>query len=423
MRVLVILFTMIFFVSCQDSGQSQKLYEISDMPIVDMHTHLKGKEDYKYCVETMDKWGGTVSVSVNSGDSADWQYIEDSLDSRILMCQRGNFLTPEEIVKFKKQRFVGIKTHLRYHTLPSALSHEQIDKMGEVDLPYVAMHVADPPEDVWYRPGKFMVHQKEAERLASQHPNTTFIFAHGFYLTNRDADIDTLRMFFDRNPNLNVDICCSKWWDAPEPSYKKLRALLIEYKDRFLLGTDFNSRRTGDGYRYLRERLETNKPLTFGNNGGAGPGLALPLDVLNHIYYWNAARLIPGVKEALEKQGYEINDFPPKALPIEPDLDYDPTQIKVIDHPEKANNSEQFMVTVDLSAYDRTVEGWIEIRNEGKMSKKQLIKTLYKGKLQGKITLDWDLKDEQGKNVPPGIYRVWLIMENNKCAETVFEVT
>jgi hypothetical protein len=388
-----------------------------------MHTHLSGKEDFKYCVKTMDEWGGTVSVSVNDGSDSLWQFIEDSLNSRIVMCRRNNYYTPEEIVEIKKQNFAGIKTHLRYHTLPSQLSHEQIDKMGEVGLPYVAMHVADPPEDVWHRPGKFMVHQKDAESVVQQHPNTTFIFAHGFYLTNRDADIDTLRMFFDRNPNLFVDICCSKWWDAPEPSYKKLRQLLIEYKDRFLLGTDFNSRRTGVGYKYLRERLETDKPLTFGNNGGPGPGLALPLDVLNRIYYWNAARLIPGVKEALVKQGYEISDIPPKESLVKPDLNYDPPKIRVLDHPQIAKKNEKFSITVDLSNYNRTVEGWVEIRDYGKMSKKKLIKTIYKGSFDGKMILDWDLKDDQGTNVPPGTYRVWLILETNKCAETVFEVT
>ncbi len=422
MSKLIFLISCLFIFSCADSEKRQKLYEISEMPIVDMHTHLSGKEDFKYCVKTMDEWGGTVSVSVNNGSADLWQYIEDSLDSRIVMCKRNKFYTPEEIVEIKNQKFAGIKTHLRYHTLPSELSHEQIDKMGEVGLPYVAMHVADPPEDVWYRPGKFMVHQQDAERLVQQHPNTTFIFAHGFYLTNRDADIDTLRMFFDRNPNLYVDICCSKWWDAPEPSYKKLRRLLIEYKDRFMLGTDFNSRRSSAGFNYLRERLETDKALTFGNNGGAGPGLALPLDVLNHIYYWNAARLIPGVKESLEKQGYSISDTPPEASPVVPELNYDPAQVKVIDHPEIAGKSERFPITIDMSAYDRVANGWVEIRDYGKMSKKILIKTLYKGDFDGKMVIDWDLKDEEGKRVPPGIYRVWLILETNKCAETLFEV-
>ena len=35
-------------------------------------------------------------------------------------------------------------------------------------------------------------------------------------------------------------------------------------------------------------------------------GLALPLDVLEKIYFRNAVRLYPGVKETLIKLGYKI---------------------------------------------------------------------------------------------------------------------
>jgi len=215
-----------------------------------------------------------------------------------------------------------------------------------------------------------------------------------------------------------VDICCSKWWDEPQPGYKNIRALLIDYKDRFLFGTDFNSSRTSAGFKFLRERLETDKPLTFGNNGGAGPGLALPPDVLNRIYYWNASRLIPGVKEALEMQGYEISDNPPPSSPVVPHLDYDPTQHKVIIHADSAILSYSFPVTIDLSFYDRMVEGKLEIRNY----KKELIQTMYRGEFDGEMTINWNVNDEGGNKVPPGLYRAWLILEGNKCDETVFKL-
>ncbi|MBN2410496.1 amidohydrolase family protein [candidate division KSB1 bacterium] len=416
-RVLILL-VLFFSVNCSKISRKQKLYDVSEIPIVDMHTHLNGMEDFKYCVKIMDEWGGTVSVTLNSNSSDLMPAIADSLNGRILLCQRGTYFTPDEIVDFKNRNYSGIKTHLRYHTLASQLSHEQIVKMGEVGLPYIAMHIADPPEDIWNVPDKFMVHQQDAERVVRQHPETTFILAHGFYLTNRNADIDTLRKFFDRNPNLYVDICCSKWWDAPEPDYKKLRRLLIEYKDRFMFGTDFNNRRISAGFKYLRERLETDKPLTFGNNGGPGPGLALPLDVLNRIYYWNAAQLIPGVKEALVNLGYEISDVPPKSSLVVPDLDYDPPQVKVINHSESAKISDSFPVTIDLTTYDRIVDGHVQILNY----KKVVLQTLYEGKFDKKMTFNWDVKDNKGVKVSPGLYRVWLILEGNKCAETVFEL-
>ncbi len=35
-------------------------------------------------------------------------------------------------------------------------------------------------------------------------------------------------------------------------------------------------------------------------------GVGLPKDVLNYIYWWNAARLIPRVRESLASFGYTV---------------------------------------------------------------------------------------------------------------------
>ena len=401
-----------------NAGAQQKLYDTAHMPIVDMHTHLNGPDEYRQCVRTMDEWGGTLSITLNRNDTALVAYARDSLQGRILMAGRGLRFSPREVERMKEVGLVGLKSHLRYHTLASQLREDQIKKMGELGFPFIALHVADPPEDHYYNEN-FMKAQQDAERVIHNNPQTNFIMAHGFYLTNRDADIDTLRKFFDRNPNLYVDIVCSKWWDAPRPSYNKLRRLLIDYKDRFLFGTDFKVTRHAPAFRFLREKLETAKPLTFGMNGGPGPGLALPLDVLNHIYYWNAARIIPGVRQALEKLGYEISDRPPAAQPVKPDLTYDPAAVRVLIHEEAASpDADGFKVQIDLSAYDRSLPGRLEIMDY----KKKKVKTLYKGILGGKRSLEWDFTNDAGEKIKPGFYRLWLILEENKSVESNFTV-
>jgi hypothetical protein len=418
-RIILVLIILIISLNFQSCSNQQVLYDLDNIPIVETHTHLSGKEAFDYCIKAMDDWGGTISISLNNNTDSLWQYIEDSLDNRILMCRRGNSFTVEEVQDIKDKGFIGIKTHLRYHTKLSEVTSEQIKKMGEVGLPFMCLHLGDPPEDVWHVPDKYMVHHRDAEQVIRNHPETIFIMAHGFYLTNKDSDIDTLRSFFERCPNLYCDIACTKWWDAPQPSYTKIRNLLIEYKDRFLFGTDFNKRRTSDGFKFVRERLETDKPLTFGLNGGHGPGLALPLDVLNHIYYWNAAKLIPKVKESLIKLGYEIGDKPPESDPIDPDLNYNPPQVDVLIHPANIKRSRKFTVTLDLSKYDRAVHARLNIMSY----KKKLMKTLYEGEWnKEKKTFTWNSRNEEGKKVKKGMYRLWLILNNNKCAESNFNI-
>ncbi len=173
----LILFLTLIFSGCatQDVTDQQILYTTSDMPIVDMHTHLTGKSEFEQCVKTMDEWGGAISITVNENSSSLWKFIKDTLDNRILMAGRGNHLTPVEIQGLKDQGFVGLKSHLRYHTLPSEIADEQIEKMGELNLPFIALHVADPPEDHYYVPEKFMVHQQDAEQVVRKHPETNFI--------------------------------------------------------------------------------------------------------------------------------------------------------------------------------------------------------------------------------------------------------
>jgi hypothetical protein len=251
-----------------------------------------------------------------------------------------------------------------------------------------------------------------------------FIMAHGFYLTNADSMIDTLRKWFDESPNLYADICCTKWWNRPDPSYPKLRAMLIKYKDRFMFGTDYNTKRPHTYHVFMRERLESNKKLTFGSNGGEGPGLALPLDVINRIYYWNACKLIPGVKERLIALGYEISDTPPAAVPIEPGLDYDPQEIVVIDQADVASFDKPYKIVIDVSEYHGTKEALVDINYFTKtgLTDNTYVKTLHKGPLEGRNEYTWDLKDENGKIVPPGKYRTLFEMDSMRVSDKVFEL-
>jgi len=88
---------------------------------------------------------------------------------------------------------------------------------------------------------------------------------------------------------------------------------------------DFTLIGGASGFQNERKVLETDQ-VTNGLHGGPRlEGFKLPDPVLNHIYYWNAARLIPRVRQVLEarnlKIGFELGTFkcdrlPPDVIPI-----------------------------------------------------------------------------------------------------------
>ena len=114
-----------------------------------------------------------------------------------------------------------------------------------------------------------------------------------------------------------------------------MRDFMIEYADRVLFGTDVGTKwfapdlgGAGDkiqtrapNYKRYFDYLETDKALpadfvdvTKGQGGvrlgepgkRKIQGLALPLDVLEKIYFRNAMRIYPHVKDNLKKLGYHV---------------------------------------------------------------------------------------------------------------------
>ncbi|MFC1586110.1 amidohydrolase family protein [Fibrobacterota bacterium] len=311
--------------------QGQRIYELDEIPIVDVHTHYT---DWDECVNIMEGWGGTISVTLSgtSGHVNEMDYIENNLDGRILICPRANGgpdglgWSESDIQGFADDGFVGVKIWHQYNDPPVSEMPDidsVLSKLGEVGLPAIGFHIADPPELHYHVPDKYMVYQQDMEKVIASHPATTFIMAHMFWLSCNDTSLDTLAMFFDRNPNLYADISASfEYWNAPNPDYDKTRQFLIDYKDRLLFASDWSEGIAAGTWNSLRELLETDNVLDiFWGRTGDDPsqelaGLELPLDVLNHIYYWNASRLIPGVKDRLMNLGYELSDYPPGYEPV-----------------------------------------------------------------------------------------------------------
>jgi hypothetical protein len=90
---------------------------------------------------------------------------------------------------------------------------------------------------------------------------------------------------------------------------------MIEWSDRILYGTDVGrwQEAAQDELRmaqYVRtfKILETDEMVKGGFFGGPEiKGLDLPKDVLEKIYYQNAMRIYPGLREKLAELGYSVD--------------------------------------------------------------------------------------------------------------------
>ena len=338
-------------------ADQQVVYPPSTMPRVDMHTHMDAKTEYAKAVESMDQWGGTITITLaglfwvkdNDGHNAspasvrqipsnDMVYVKENLNDRILFVP-GAFTIPsagiwwsvDEIKTFKEQGFVGLKLWPHGAILTSKIPriHEQLDEAGRQGMPLVGFHTGDPGNKEGNSPA-FPKFEDDTIEIAKAHPQTTFIFAHGLFMLQNDQGMEKLAGIFDKFPNVFVDTAFTH--NARQPAHytvAKAREFYIKYRDRILFGSDNFGAGAAPGYQCERRVFETDE-ITNGLHGGPKiEGFKLPDPVLNHIYYWNAARLIPRVRQVLEarkfKIGFELGNF--KFDRLSPDVTVNPLKV------------------------------------------------------------------------------------------------
>ncbi len=345
--------TLLLCIALTGSGRAdqQVVYPPSAMPRVDIHTHMDAKTQYAKSVEIMDQWGGTISITLaglfwvkdNDGNNAspasvrqipsnDMVYVRDKLSDRILFAP-GAFTIPSngiwwnvnEIKTFKDQGFVGLKLWPHGAILSTKIPgiHEQLSEAGRQGMPLIGYHTGD-PGDLKGNSAAFPKFEDDTIEVVKAHPQTTFIFAHGLFMLENDLGMEKLGRIFDKYPNVFVDTAFThNMRQTANYTVSKARAFYIKYRDRILFGSDVFAA-GGDANAFLNERrvLETNQVASGLHGGPKLEGLNLPADVLNHIYYWNAARLIPRVRQVLESRsfniGFELGRFRFDRLP--PDL-------------------------------------------------------------------------------------------------------
>jgi len=137
-------------------------------------------------------------------------------------------------------------------------------------------------------------------RVVAKHPKTTFILAH---FADLPDDLKTLGGYLDNYPNAYVEFAGRIAELGRQPT--TAREFFLKYQDRILFGTDgvppttelvphFQMLETRDEYFPYEDNPFP--PQGFWNIYG----LDLPDDVLRQVYFENAIRIIPGVREAVE---------------------------------------------------------------------------------------------------------------------------
>lgn len=340
---------------------AEHLSRSAKFPVVDVHMHpriRKFEDRLDDLVRMMDEQNVAVSVSLDGrlGDqlqdhmdvlwkehrdrfviytNIDWRGSGQEDDPATWDCHRDDFgsRTARQLEQAKKLGASGLKLFkqfgLGYRNADGSLIKiddprwdpiwEACGRLGLV----VIMHTADPAaffdpidekNERWeelHRHPDWSFHGPQwptrdellaaRNRVIAKHPNTTFIGAH---VGNNPEDLATVGDWLDQYPNFYVEIAARIAELGRQPV--TAREFFVKYADRIMFGSDGPRKpeRMWLHWRFLETRDEyfpySEKdfpPQGFWRIYGVG----LPDDVLRKVYHENAERLIPGVRERVEK--------------------------------------------------------------------------------------------------------------------------
>ena len=333
----VVVTALYVFVSATLYGQYKSQYP--DIPIVDVHTHPGSVGDAANFIKVSDaikqKYGSNLAfwIALTDPGKEVAGEMKEAADNRLLFTvsqmrpHKGLTITAEEVIaKIRDDGYIGMKF---WFGPPYRVLKDGEEGITRIDDPRYAeffaslekanvlmtsLHIADPngPFDnrtEWLKDPVFYWQQIRAfENVTAKYPDLTIVAAHGVWLVCQDAQIDFLRYMLSTYPNLYLDLAATFQYMSLL-NRDNLRDFFIEYQDRILYGTDGS--RVGDNaidyfagsYANSFEILETDHevPRGFFGNQSDQPikGLDLPREVLEKIYYKNAMKLYPGLKETM----------------------------------------------------------------------------------------------------------------------------
>jgi len=259
-------------------------------------------------------------------DGTEQEYLDAAANrfkGRFLPCindfniSDGLRFSPDELVKWQEKGIVGYKIWVGVSALIDVPANDAtFTKMEEIGMIGASIHISQPYPTKWCEdPVKFWQAQNAWERVLDRHPKLKVVNAHMLDHFNSNEQLDYLMYVLKTYPNVNIDLG-ARFQQFNRMDRDKLRGFMIEHADRILFGTDIGSQpregryeQVAESYRRAFELLETDRVIKGGFfSGSESKGLALPVEVLEKIYYRNAARLYPRVKDVLKDLACNIKD-------------------------------------------------------------------------------------------------------------------
>ena len=303
-----------------------------DIPIVDVHVHINSGVNVAHYLKISElikqQYGSNLAYFVGFFQTNEtFADIKAAGKNRFIFSVRnfnehkGFFDNSEEVIeKVQNGGYIGLKFWFGspYRRLePGEAGITRIDdprfgpffsKLEKANVLMTSLHIADPngPFDArqnWMKNPVFYWEQIRAfENVVAKYPNLTIVAAHCAWIICQDAQIDYLRYMLSTYPNLYIDLSATFSY-MHLVNYDNIRDFYIEYQDRILFGSDFSASgfsedaipRLINSYGGHFATLETDLMV----NRGRTKGLNLPREVLEKIYYKNALKLYPGLKEMM----------------------------------------------------------------------------------------------------------------------------
>ncbi|MFC1526457.1 amidohydrolase family protein [Candidatus Latescibacterota bacterium] len=303
---------------------------LTHIPRIDVHAHCGDPEQMELYVQIATALrqghGEHLAAWVDLNfrrpvEVSDEHYLEttERLGLRFLPClheaiANGLQYTPQDLESWQRRGVAGLKIWVGVSDAIDRPEHDPVfDKMVEIGLPGASIHIAQPCPTSWCEdPIAFWQAQKAWERVLDRHPDLLVINAHMLDHFYSDEQLDYLDYMLTTYPKLHVDLA-ARFQQFHRMGYDKLRDFVIRWADRILFGTDIG--KVGQPAGQMAERyhrcfrlLESDEVVTgsFFGEKTERRGLGLPGEVLEKIYYRNAARIYPRVGDTLRGQGYPL---------------------------------------------------------------------------------------------------------------------